>query len=332
MRFKNTYVIAPKNYATGGVELAHQLVHILREKGQNAYISYVENGVISDDQSVTIAYAGYNIATTDNIEDSDDNMIILPEVFMDYAYHYNKASIGMWWMSVDNHFHACHRNDSFKFPGSFSKRMKLFIQHRNSPFKNKLADFKNSDRFIHFYQSHYAQHFLYSNGFSNLYPLSDYINVTFIKPINTISKKDIVLYNPAQGYRFTKKIIAANPDIDFIAIKGMTREEVAQHMSDAKLYIDFGNFPGKDRLPREAALNGCCIISGKNGASFFFEDLPIPSAFKFETKRKNIVKISAMIKKVLTNYNELQQQFLDYRNIIMKEEYILKQEIDSFFD
>lgn len=103
-------------------------------------------------------------------------------------------------------------------------------------------------------------------------------------------------------------------------------------MSDAKLYIDFGNFPGKDRLPREAALNGCCIISGKNGASFFFEDLPIPSAFKFETKRKNIVKISAMIKKVLTNYNELQQQFLDYRNIIMKEEDIFKQEIDSFFD
>ena len=235
-------------------------------------------------------------------------------------------------MSVDNHFHACHRNDCFKFPGSFSKRMKLFIQHRHSPFKNKLADFKHSDRFFHFYQSHYAQHFLYSNGFSNLYPLTDYINTTFIQQNNIESKKDIVLYNPAKGYRFTQKIIAVNPDIDFIAIKGMTREEVAQHMSAAKLYIDFGNFPGKDRLPREAALNGCCIISGKNGAAFFFEDLPIPSTFKFEAKNKNIAPISSMIKHVLTNYDEVRQQFIDYRNIILKEEAIFKQEIDHIFD
>ena len=30
-----------------------------------------------------------------------------------------------------------------------------------------------------------------------------------------------------------------------------------------KLYIDFGGFPGKDRLPREAVMHDCCIITGK---------------------------------------------------------------------
>jgi len=44
-----------------------------------------------------------------------------------------------------------------------------------------------------------------------------------------------------------------------------------------KLYVDFGKHPGKDRMPREAAVHGCCIITGRRGAAGNPFDIPIPN-------------------------------------------------------
>jgi len=39
-KYNKIYVVAPFNYSTGGVELLHQLVDYLRNRGQDAYIVY----------------------------------------------------------------------------------------------------------------------------------------------------------------------------------------------------------------------------------------------------------------------------------------------------
>ena len=331
MDYKKIYILAPKDTATGGVELAHQLIHILREQGKEAYVVYEKDGNISADQTITPAYTKYNLATTKCIEDASENILVLPEVYFDYVYRFNNVMIGCWWMSVDNHFNACNRLDSFKFPGSIWQRLKLFRRNIRSKHRNKLTDLSSSGRILHFYQSRYAQHFLYSNGFSNLYPLTDYINTELAEGANYAEKEDIVLYNPAKGLKFTEKIIAANPEIIFVPIKGMTRDQVKEVLRKAKVYIDFGNFPGKDRLPREAALNGCCIITGKNGASFFFEDLPIPAQYKVESKQRNINHISSLIKDILNDYGSHIVNFDRYRDTILNEETVFKSEIGSIF-
>lgn len=36
-----------------------------------------------------------------------------------------------------------------------------------------------------------------------------------------------------------------------------------------------------DRLPREAALAGCVVLTNREGAAGFDEDVPLPSEFKF---------------------------------------------------
>ena len=51
----------------------------------------------------------------------------------------------------------------------------------------------------------------------------------------------------------------------------MTPEQVVDLMSESKVYIDFGNHPGKDRIPREAVINGCCVITGVRGSARFKE-------------------------------------------------------------
>lgn len=144
-------------------------------------------------------------------------------------------------------------------------------------------------------------------------------------------RENIILYNPAKGLNFTKKIIASLPDYEFIALKGFNREKLKEVFSKAKIYIDFGNFPGKDRLPREAVLNGCCIVTGKLGASFFYEDLPIPYDCKFDVKDNVIPQISNKIKEIINNYDDNYLNYTFYVDTILKEQEKFYNEIDNFF-
>ena len=103
-KYNNIYVLAPYNYATGGVELAHQLVDYLRNNNQNAYIVYMIGKDISDRQDITQAYSKYNIKSTAIIEDTLNNILILPEIYFEKILIYKNIQIGCWWMSVDNHY------------------------------------------------------------------------------------------------------------------------------------------------------------------------------------------------------------------------------------
>ena len=60
----------------------------------------------------------------------------------------------------------------------------------------------------------------------------------------------------------------------------MTEREVEDCLSQAKVYIDFGGHPGKDRIPREAALCGCCVVTGRRGAAGNDVEVPINQSYK----------------------------------------------------
>lgn len=333
-RFNKIYVLAPYNYATGGVELSHQLVDYLNVKGADAYIVYIKNDIIIDTEDITKAYRDYNIKVANTIEDREDNFLVIPEIYFDWMYKFNKIQYGCWWMSVDNHYKACSPIDAFMFKIDFKSKLTnvgICIKLKS---KNKVSDIRKlSDRTYHFYQSRYAQYHLYNKRFNKVLPLGDYINIKYLNEVANASQKreDIVLYNPAKGIDFTKKIIKSNPDIKFIALKGFSSDELRELMQRAKLYIDFGNFPGKDRLPRESVMNGLCVITGTKGASGFYEDLPIDSKYKIEAKKGNIKHISNLIADVLNNFESHTSEYDFWRSCILKEEEEFQDNIDSFF-
>lgn len=333
-RFNKVYVLAPANHATGGVELAHQLVDVINNYDGEAYIVYEKGNKIIPNLPVTSAYSSYNIKVANEIEDSDNNILILPEIYFDYIYRFNNINFGLWWMSVDNHYHAANWIDLYHSPGGIIDKLKFIKSYLRKKSRNKIADLKKIEsRTVHFYQSAYAQNHLYNLGFSKIMPLKDYINTEFLtldKEKNII-REDIVLYNPAKGWHFTKKILAANPDITFVPLKNLSREQLRDLMCKAKLYIDFGNFPGKDRLPREAALNNLCIITGKRGASRFYEDIPIDDEYKFTNRVSDISSISNKIKDVLSDYQYHMRRFNFFREQILKEQEEFNQQIYTFF-
>ncbi len=335
-KYNKIYMLAPYRYATGGVELCHQLVDRLRNLQLEAYIVYVsETGEICNDTTVTESYKKYNIEIATTIEDKKENILVLPEVFFEFSCKYKAIQIGCWWMSVDNHYLTSTLLEALCFHKSWINRLKILKRYFiNGQYHTKcsLSYLKAEEqRITHYYQSIYAQYHLYSNGFSKVLPLSDYINKELFQTENSSIKEDIVLYNPAKGYKFTQTLIKQVPEIKFIPLKGYNRNELNELFRKAKLYIDFGNFPGKDRLPREAVINGCCIITGKLGASFFYEDVPIPESYKFEVKSKYIPQIKEKIKYVLKNYHVCFPDFNFYRQRVSQEEHIFYQEIEQIF-
>lgn len=214
----------------------------------------------------------------------------------------------------------------------FSKVNKLFIKYRNNISKKNYYIVNKDDSYIHSHlvQSHYAYDYLSKNKIQNkkISYLSDYINDSFFEnDQNNLQKENIVLYNPQKGEKFTQKIISANKNTNFsfVPIQNMSRIKV-------KVHIDFGNHPKMDRIPREATMCDCCIITGKNGSAKFNEDLPIPDKYKFDEKKNKIPSILAAITLFISNYELEKKKFESYKNFIMKQKNNFKIEVKNIFE
>lgn len=171
-----------------------------------------------------------------------------------------------------------------------------------------------------------------SKGLLPLFYLSEYLNEDFLKSQTDLShKQNIVVYNPKKGYSFTRKVIKRAKDIEFVPIINMTRQQVVETLQKAKVYIDFGNHPGKDRIPREAAILGCCVITGKRGSAAFYEDVPIPEEYKFDDKYENISEIINKVKDCFENFDNRYKDFDHYREVIKQEPQKFVEDLKKIF-
>lgn len=332
------YVQCPRNIQSGGAELLHQLVSYLRDNNLEAYIVYY----IGDNKdTVPEAYKKYNIAIADGIEDSDHNISVLYETLFYQALEPTKIQKILWWLSVDNYY-RCGKNyltikeiakwNLSEAISTLIKRVGNLILRKRNLFRNKLDihSLANTNT-ISAYQSEYAQFFLQANGFKELVPLKDYINVEHCSTFTKDGREDIVLYNPKKGLKFTQKLIKLAPDIKWIPLENMSREELISIMKKAKIYIDFGNHPGKDRLPRECAMNGLCVITGSQGSANFFEDVWINREYRFDEKTDSPIIILNKIRETLACYNEKIDDFKFYRSKILNEKTEFEEQIRHLF-
>ncbi len=122
-------------------------------------------------------------------------------------------------------------------------------------------------------------------------------------------------------------IARAGSEIDFVPIMNMTNAEVKDLLLHSRVYIDFGEHPGKDRIPREAAIMGLCVITGKRGAAANDQDVFIPDSFKFDEKEADLDIITDRIRFCLDNYDEAIADLADYRTRITSEKALFSAEV-----
>ncbi len=305
------YIACPGNFATGGPYLLHQLAYKLIHLGYNAKMFYLSVSI--DEDPVHEFYKGMKIPYSFEIDNNLSNLLITPESFANLVLKYKDIQTVIWWLSVDNFF------ETNKKP-SFSVKRFLGLKEKRYQY-----NFQKEPKHFHWVQSFYAEHFLKSKDISDIKHLSDYLNDIFIDEVKNIkfdstNKENSIAYNPKKGYEITKILIEKTPHLKWVAIENMTPTEVKELLLKSKIYIDFGHHPGKDRIPREAAICGCIVITNTRGSASFFEDVSIPNNYKIDYSPEKEQEIIKLLETSLFDYDEKSKEFEFYKTKIINEE------------
>ncbi|MGD1319413.1 hypothetical protein [Chryseobacterium sp. 2R14A] len=324
--YKNTskiIIFCPPKKVTGGPEALHQLSNKLYELGfDNVFMHYVP-------KKANAKAVNYNIYRTQEIhsfEDHPDNILIIPESMTFLIKKYPQSQKVIWWLSVD----------FYKILMDYRVRKQSFITKIFCNQNDKEYHFEALPNVYQWAQSYRSSVYLKDHGIpeSQIDFVCDYINPIFLenkKPIQKDLNNKTILYNPKKGKKEISELIKASPDLQWIPIQNMNASQIKELMSKSLLYVDFGENPGRDKMLRESVSQDCCIISGKNGSSAFYEDLMIPDEYKFEFSESKIPAIVEKIKEVLNNYPQHIQQFRVYKDMVLNEETTFEKKLQEIF-
>lgn len=324
--YKNTskiIIFCPPKKVTGGPEALHQLSNKLYELGfDNVYMHYVP-------KKANAKAVNYNIYRTQEIhsfEDHPDNILIIPESMTFLIKKYPQSQKVIWWLSVD----------FYKILMDYRVRKQSFITKIFYNQNDKEYHFEALPNVYQWAQSYRSSIYLKDHGIpeSQIDFVCDYINPIFLEnkePIQKDLNNKTILYNPKKGKKEISELIKASPDLQWIPIQDMNASQIKELMSKSLLYVDFGENPGRDKMLRESVSQDCCIISGKNGSSAYYEDLMIPEEYKFEFSESKIPAIVEKIKEVLNNYPQHIPQFRVYKDMVLNEEITFEKKLQEIF-
>jgi len=346
------YILAPAAVDTGGPHDLHQLGFELKRLGKKVYMYYFPNNY---KDPIHKNYKIYDLPFTNEIKDSEKNILIIPEINQSIllSKEYKNIQKVLWWLSFDFFFISkfietfpkivrsiikipfnliCFFNKiTLNIFGNLSLPKYLKFIYLNYPLKN-IVNVEGIN--VHLSQSKYQYHELNSKKISS-FLLSDFIREDYFEAAKNISienKENIVCYNPKKSSGFMEKIIRKNPDIKFVPLINLSISELIDILSKSKIYIDFGFHPGVDHLPREAAILKNCILTNKEGSAYYSDALPIDEEFKFEEKLNNLNSIRNKIDKMFINFESEINNFENYRKILKNEKNIFIKQVDNIFN
>ncbi len=315
---KKVYIMCPTDVATGGTELLHQLGYKLLKIGIDAHMFYIGT---FENSPVANRFSFYNVPYTNNIEDSENNILVVGETLLNKIYKFRKLKIYAWFLSVNNYIGYYNKNTRI------SRKIKVVLNDISVKLHNK--------KWEYLVQSEYAREYCLTHfKTKKINFLSDYLNGTFINDVvkTDFNREKILLYNPKKGLEITKKILEfVDDDIKCIPLEKMTPNEIKKLMCKSMIYIDFGNHPGKDRIPREAAICGCVVVVGNKGAAKNNIDVFIHDKYKFNEEEISVKDIACKINEYVAQYFNIIDDFKEYKKRIVNEETVFEKEVLNIF-
>lgn len=254
----NKWIISvPFGFETGGPEALHQLCHTLRENNQTAFV-FPQKG--TENNARVKEYEKYDAPEIRFYNRSD--IIVIPEVTPRLISKTEKSIL--WWLSVDN---------SPLITGSkFNKPNKILDRRFYKKFY--------SESTFHVTQSLYAYNFLRNQVNLEATMLTDWVSTPKINL--QASRSKYVAVNGNKGLDKYEKLRNLMPEIEFRVVKNMTKKDAMELIANSELYLDLGNQPGKDRLPREAALLNVPVLILEAGSAFGSNDFQLSHEYKFQ--------------------------------------------------
>ena len=305
MAIRRLQVVSPAHSVTGGPESLHNLVSLANRLGYAAEVVYHPYAAGIE---VPPAYRHYE-APVGTLRDEPGVFIVFPETLCMQALRIRHATPAIWWLSVNNFalikYHTWR--DKLRYLRSVVKR------------KRPLRGVRGMRQVLHISKSDYDREYLSSRGVQSQ-PLAGPISAYYLRHATSeemAGKRDLILHNRRKGLQLTTRLRAEFPQHDFVALAGLDEAGLRDAYLSAKLYIDFGQHPGKERMPREAAASGCCIITGRQGSAANSVDIPIPERFKLDERDPRLYeKFAAAVVEVFDHFAQVSAEFEPYRSAI----------------
>lgn len=325
-RYRHVRVVCPGNAMTAGPEALHQFVAELNAIGQPASIVYHP---FDRTFQTPEAYRRHG-APVGRYTQEPGTLVVFPEIFATLALRCAPAEGAVWWMSVNN-----FTGQRYQRPWRDRLRYWKYVLKGRAPW----AGVKAFAHLRNFAQSDYAREFLARHGIVGEMlsdPIPVYTDPSYVERLPVMlaqaQRQDIILYNPLKGAPITAKLMAAYPQWTFRPLRGLDREQLAQAFLGAKLYIDFGHHPGKDRLPREAALHGCCVVTARHGSAANALDVPIPNDCKLDVRAPDFVaRFGVIAADVFSHFDAHSRELDGYRQVIAQEPQRWREQVEAAF-
>jgi hypothetical protein len=331
MELTRVCVLYPRGVRTGGPEALHQLVDALRACGVPAGLAPYPN---TASRERVKEYQRYDAPEVAGPRDLPGEVVIGPEVYLQDLSSLRRARSFCWWLSIDNNrlfrtelYYRAWRQGLADPPGLRDIRaLGTFVRRSTRPWRHDLR------RMEHLSQSRYAQAFLQERVQISASMLSDYIAGWSGEGTSTATLssrgRPRIAFNPAKGRRVNARVQArSDPRIIWDPIAGLTPTQVRDHLAAADVYLDLGAQPGKDRMPREAALSGAVTIVARRGSGAFDADTPIPEAHKVAITGDVVDNALSVIGGVLRDPESAFAAQAGYRDHIAHQEEIFRREV-----
>lgn len=244
-----------------------------------------------------------------NVPLDDSTLIILPEVCPHLIRFFEDAYIGFYWLSINNFYYK----DS---------------QHNRS----LLFDPKyNSGKLIHLSDAPYISKKLQDWGYTSYLLEAPISHLYFSIPQTKNKIENSIVYNPAKWEHLANAFMNSYPDHTFMPLRGLNQQGMIDALDEAKIYIDFGYFPGKDRIPREALARNCIIFIHNHGCATDFDSFPVDDYFRFSEEEITNGVLHDKVLYTLTHYEEMYYNQAYARNIVHHELINFQQQIEKLF-
>jgi hypothetical protein len=308
-------ICCPGNVISGGVNSLHNLCRSLIDNNYNASMYYVNpnEATLKHPQIAT-----YNAPRTLQLTDSANTLVIVPETMVPLITSLRHAKKMVYWLGLNYFF----KNPTWRFPFNIKLIRKLISCRSYTGFssgnienvKRRLNEYAKShlniwnSSIIHLSNSHFVADYCRRKGASNVFVLHNPIRDEFYNHTPTAQREKIILFGPKTPNRILKKTRKKLSDFQIIRLKKMPLTEVFELMSKAMIFAEFGNYSGRDRMPREAAMLGCIVFMNTRGSAAFSEDYDIPAYFRIADSKSNHNLIVDRIGYCTQNYkNQLEK-------------------------
>jgi len=308
---------------TGGGEAIFQLRVDLENMGYRAVILSRDKHV--RDAELPEKFKKYVNGTEDfcfpqDVKDEPDNCIIVPEVATTFLFEYKNIQKAVWWLSSRYYDGKCrikNRPDSFKSYLMHAYDYAGYLRHCVRRIKKYGKPRYPLSEVCNIAGYHHVEEILKNKYKVEPELLIHSIGVDFLNIgmyTEKTGREDIVLYNPKKPSKIVNQLLERK-NFNFVPVKGLSVDQMIELFRKSKVYVDFGQFPGPERLPKETVYNGVNVLVGRKNTSNNYNDVMVPDEFKL-SHRESIEEIERKIRLLIDDYEKYFPLYDDYRNMV----------------